>query len=219
MSTTVQQIIESAIARSTANDAGKLTVDGELIPHLNRKYQSIFARMGMQGGDNFIAKTSLTFAGSPPSVALPTDIADIVRFETATGARTYLVPVRDKDRTWVIAPAVYRQGNTVVSRGLTGDPIATDTWTLFYKDAPTTLSALASTLDARFPVRFENALVVDLALYMSIKDENRDPNRIAALQRELDTENMLIDVLLGVSDTAQSTPHSIQGPAAKAGAQ
>jgi hypothetical protein len=216
MATTVQQIIESAIARSTANDPGKLTVDGELIPHLNRKYQSIFARMALVGGDNLLAKTTLTFAGSPPSVTLPTDIVDIVRFELSGGGRTYLIPVRDKDRTWVLAPAVYRQGNAVVSRAASGDAIAGDIWTLFYKDAPTTLSALATTLDVRYPVRYENALVVDLALYMAIKDENRAPDRVAALQREVDAENALVDALIGGSDSAQSTPHPIQGAAAKA---
>jgi hypothetical protein len=214
MATTVQQIIESAIARSTANDPGKLTVDGELIPHLNRKYQSIVARMAQQGGDNWLAKTTVTFAGAPPSVTLPTDIVDIERIETAIGGRTYLIPVRDKDRTWVLAPAVYRQGNTLVSRAATGDPLAADVWTLFYKDAPTTLSALSTTLDARYPVRYENVLVVDLALYMAVKDENRNPERIAALQRELDAENALIIELIGGSDSAQSTPHPIQGRAA-----
>ncbi len=220
MSTTAQQIIESAIARSSANDSGKLTVDGEMIAHLNRKYQSIMARMAMLGGDNIVAKQSVTFAGAPASFTLPTDIIDIVRLETSTGGRTYLIPVRDKDRSWVIAPAVFRQGNTIVSRGANGDPAAGDTWTLFYKDAPATISALNSTLDARFPVRFENALVVDLALYMAVKDENRDGSRIQALQTELVTENRLIDGLLGGSDSAQSTPHPIQGQAAaQAGAQ
>lgn len=216
MATTVQQLIESAIARSTANDPGKLTVDGELIPLLNRKYQSIFARMSLQGGDNLLAKTTLTWASSPPTVALPTDIVDIVRIQTAAGGRTYMVPVRDIDRTWVIAPAFFRQGNSLVSRNLTGDPIAGDVYTLYYKDAPATLSALATSLDARFPVRFENALVVELALYMAIKDENRTPERIGALQRELETENALVGAIIGDSDSAQSTPHPIQGAAAKA---
>ncbi|MDB4876465.1 MAG: hypothetical protein JWM41_2911 [Gemmatimonadetes bacterium] len=214
MATTLQQIIESGIARSTANDPGKLTVDGELIPLVNRKYQSIFARMSLQGGDNLLAKTTLTFASSPPFVTLPTDIVDIIRFELAGGGRTYLVPVRDKDRTWVLAPAVYRQGNTIVSLARAGDPAAGDVWTLFYKDAPATLSALASTLDTRYPVRYENALVVEVALYMAVKDENRSPERIVALQRELDTENKMIDLLIGGSDSAESTPHPTAGSAA-----
>lgn len=216
MSTTVQQIIESAVARSTANDPGKLTVDGELIPKLNRRYQSIFARMALVGGDNLVAKTTLTFASSPPSVTLPTDIVDIVRLETNAGARTYLVPIRDKDRTWVMAPAVFRQGNSIVSLARSGDPIAGDTWTLFYKDAPATLSALSSTLDTRYPVRYEDALVIDLALYMAVKDENRDAQRIGALQNELTDELKMVYALIGGSDSAQSTPHPIQGPAAQA---
>lgn len=219
MTTTCQQIFESGLARSTANDAGKLSVDGEMIPHINRKYQSLCARMALAGGDNWTAKTTGTFASSPPAFTLPTNPIDIVRMETSSGGRTYLVPIRDKDRTWVASPAAYRLGDSIVSLARAGmspaDPVATDTWTVYYKDVPATLTALGTALDSRFPVRFEMALILDVALYMSIKDENRDPTRIAALQKELDTENAMIEAIIAGSDSASSSPHPVQGTASQ----
>jgi hypothetical protein len=180
---TAQQLIEAAYARSTANDAGKLAGDGELLGHLNRKYQALYAIYASLSGDNAITKTAIVFAGGPPAAApLPTDIIDIVRVEKADGSRAYLIPASEKDRSWHLAPAMFRQGNSLVSRNQAGDPIAADSYNLFHIDSPATLAALATAIDARFPVRFEDLLVLDLAVYLSVKDEGRNADRIRSVE-------------------------------------
>jgi hypothetical protein len=205
MATLAQSIIEAAFAASTASDSGKLAVDGEMILHLNRKYQSMHAMMGRYQRANALAKTTLTFAGSPPSAALPTDIIDVVRVELASdGTRVYIVPVEEKDRTYNLASqsCAFRQGNTLVSVGRAGDPVAGTVWNLFHMDAPATLSALSSTLDPRFPVRFEMVLVLDLAIYLSVKDEGRSPAAFQALKAEYQDEYETFKELIGASNTA-----------------
>lgn len=204
---TAQQLIEAAYARSTANDAGKLASDGELLGHLNRKYQSLYAIMGMRSGDNAIAKVALNFAGGPPAfAALPADIIDLVRVEKNDGSRAYLIPANEKDRSWHLAPAMYRQGNSLVSRGQAGDPVAGDTYQLLHIDAPAGLNALATATDARFPVRFEDLLVLDLAVYLSVKDEGRNQSEYEALKQERDRALEMFVALTQHSNSAKERP-------------
>lgn len=217
MATTAQAIIEAGFARSTASDAGKLSVDGEMLAHLNRKFQNLFARYSVTSGDNAAAKSTLTWAGSPATVALPTDIVDIIKVETGAGARTYEIPIAERDRTNHLAPSFFRLGNSLMSRnagagvyGAAADPIAGDVYAIYYKDAPATISALSSTLDARFPVRFEMLLIIDLALYFSVKDEGRQPGPMQAIRDELSREEASFALLIGESNTAKES--TIQQP-------
>lgn len=212
--TSVQAVFEAALARSTANDGGKLVVDGEMIAHLNRFYQQRHALMAVFMPDNAAVSATQTFATSGPRVtsALPggstglTPI-DIIKIEAlsisgaSAGARVYMTPIRDKDRIWNLTPAVYREGNSLVSCGRPGDPVNGSTATMFYVDPPAVLSALSSTLDPRYPVRFEMGLILNSALYMAIKDEERNPAHIAGLQAELDADNKTFLKLIGASDT------------------
>lgn len=205
--TTAQSIIESSYARSTANDAGKLASDGELLLLLNRKYQSLYAIMAVNGGDNALVKAALTFAAGPPiTVTIPTDSIDLVRFEKADETRAYIIPANEKDRSWHFAPAVFRVGNTLVSRGLTGDPAAADIYNLYHLDAPTALTALSTTLDARFPVRYEDILVLDLAIYLSVKDEGRNPQEFTALKTEYADAISMFNRLVVGSNSAKESP-------------
>jgi hypothetical protein len=183
-----------------------------MLAHLNRKYQSTFARYSIKSGDNAVARMPLTWAGTPALVSLPVDIVDIVKIETAAGARTYLIPVQERDRTWHLAPAYFRQGNSLASRGAAAgvygaaaDPVATDVYTLWYKDAPAAITGLSSVLDVRFPVRFEGILIADLALYLSVKDEGRSPTQMQAIRDELAREEAAFALLIGESNTAKES--------------
>lgn len=219
MATTAQQIFESAVARSTVSDPGKLVQDGELIIYLNRRFQSLFAQQGLLQKENTLAKTTGTFAGAPPSFTLPVDIVNVVRVEKSDGTRVYLIKVEEKDRTTRLAPAAFRQGNSIVSCASTvggvSDPIATDVWNVYYNDAPATLSALSSTLDTRFPVRFENILVTDLAIYCETKSEQPSATRLQQLNEELGAELKAFGLLLGGSNTARQTSNADRVPGAR----
>lgn len=206
MPSTAQALIEAGYARSTANDAGKLASDGELLLHVNRKYQSLYAIMALAGGDNALAKTTLVLAGSPPSVALPADIIDIKRLEQLLGGKAYLVPADEKDRSWHLAPAFYRQGNSLVSLARSGDLAAGQSVVVYHLDSPVALTTLASVTDARFPTRYEDILVLDLAIYLSTKDENRSETEYKQLKDELADAMKMFNALVRGSNTAKDRP-------------
>jgi hypothetical protein len=196
----VQDFIEAAYASSTANDPGKLSVDLELINHINRTFQLRYALWSKAVGDTASdTPLVLTFSGTPPTVSLPTDLIGIDRFEIA-GTKGYLIPIAEKERGWHLAPSIYRQGLSLVSRGQTGDPVNGTVMTLWIDDTPATLSSLSSVIDIRFPVRFHNLLILDLALYLDSKDEGRDPAEHQKLLDAYQGDQAMFESILSITD-------------------
>lgn len=208
MATTVQQIIEAAYARSTANDPGKLAQDAELIGQLDRTYQRLYAELAVASGDNALSKVTLTLTGSPANAILPTDVIDLVRVESVSGGKINLIPAYEKDRPWHLSPAVYRQGTSVISRGNAGDPLSGSSIVALVLDAPTSLTTLASVLDTRWPHRFDSLLILDLALYLSDKDVGRSPADYVNLRTDLKDELAAFASLLENTNSAKETPHA-----------
>ena len=204
--TTAQQIIEAGYLRSTLNDPGKLAIDAELIAYLNRRYQLRFALLAAASGDNMLASALLNLAGSPAAAALPADIIDIIRVKNAAGATVHVIPADESERSWHVAPCVFRQGLSLVSRMKTGDPGVGSTLTLFHLDAPAALTALASALDARYPARWENLLINDIAVYLSVKDDGRDENEYKQLELEVEKDERAFNLLVYGSATAKERP-------------
>lgn len=208
MTTSVQQILEAAYSHSTANDPGKLATDLELIGELDRTYQRLYAELAIASGDNALSASALTLAGSPASATLPTDVIDVLRVEKATdGSKVYLIPASEKDRAWHLSPAVYRQGTTLVSRNRAGDPVSGQVLSAYVLDAPAALTTLSDTLDPRWPHRLDSLLVLDLALYLSDKDVDRNPQDYTALRTEYRDELAAFASLVGNSNSAKETPH------------
>jgi hypothetical protein len=195
----VQDIVEAAYAASTANDPGKLALDNELYNHLNRSFQLRYAQWTQPAGDAAHTQISLTFSGTPASVTLPTDIIEIDRVEI-NGTKGYVIPVHEKERGWNLAPAMYRQGLSLISRNKVGDPVNGTPITLWIDDAPATLSSLSSVIDIRFPVRFHKLLILDLALYLDTKDEGRDPAEHQKLMDQYEHEEAMFGAVLSITD-------------------
>lgn len=173
--TLCQDFIEAALSRSSANDAGKLATDSELVNHCSRVFARLFSLFARARPEKAQSIATATLTGTPPSCALPQDLIDLRRVELSDGTKVHLIPATEKDRSWHIAPSVYQVGNTLTSRNKPGDPVAGVTLSLFVLDQPAALAALASTIDVRFPVR-HHQLVIDLvALYLDTKDTGRDP--------------------------------------------
>ena len=185
MSTTVQDILEGAYNRNSSNDPGKLAVDGELVAHLHRVFQRVFALMARARPDQFSTTAFLTLAGATPQATLPASIIDILNVLTVLGAKVNVIPITEQFRTWHLAPAVYRRGQALVSRNKSGDPAAGNVLTLIHLDAPATLAALADVLDARYPARHYQLLIDLCANYLGTKDAGRSPADRAALGQEL----------------------------------
>lgn len=206
MSTTVQQIIEAAYSRSTANDPGKLATDGELLGVGNRIYHALFALAAAAAPERYMSKTTCVLSGSPAIGTLSAEVIDVRRVQRASGAKVNVIPVEEIDRLWHLAPAVYRQGGSLVSRGQTGDPGA-ETLTVWQLDAPTSWAATADTLDARFPTRHVELIIVELAIYLATKDEGRNAQEFAALKNYRDMQLEAFFRLSGLSMTALQSPH------------
>lgn len=204
--TTAQDVIEAGYARSTLNDPGKLAGDLELINFLNRRYQLRFALLASASGDDMLASTALYFAGAPPFSTLPADIIDLIRLQDAGGGKVHIIPVDERDRSWHIAPAVHRQGLTIVSRNKTGDPGPGSSLVLYYLDAPTPLVGLASALDARYPARWEGLLINDVAVYLSIKDDGRVETEYKQLMADVAGDERAFNLLVYGSATAKERP-------------
>lgn len=209
--TTSQQIVERGAARSTQNDLGKLAkATAELLPYVNSVFQRLYALWAVADPEAAGSLATLVLAGSPPSVTLPTDVIDVRRVDVTgtVSGEVNLVPVTERDRRWHLAPRVYRRGASIVSNAGTGDPAAGDTLTLQVLDAPATLSALASVIDARFPVRFHTLLELMVAVYLAVKDDGRDPAHYRELMAQLDMELRGFAALTGVSLTALRAVHA-----------
>lgn len=207
---TAQALIEAAYSRSTANDPGKLATDGELLGVLNRVYQLYYAlkAVSMPGAHTTSSNVVLAaFIGAIPAEAIDIRRAEGTGGGVTAGAKVNIIPVEEKDRSWHLAPAMYRQGNSLISRQGAGDPLATDTIKLFYIDAPAALAALATATDARWPSRFDELLIVELAMYLSTKDAKRDPAEFTKLSSYRLAQVQAFFQLCGLSMTALQSPH------------
>lgn len=210
MPASAQQLIEAAYSRSTANDPGKLATDGELLGVANRIYQLLYALKAVSAPEQHTTSGNIVLASSIG--AIPVDTIDIRLVEgvsgvVSAGTKINVIPVEEKHRTWHLAPRMYRQGNSLISLAGSGDPGAADTVKLFYIDAPATLSALSTTLDVRYPVRFEELIIVELAMYLSTKDANRDAAEFGKLSSYRNMQLEAFFRLCGLSMTALQTPH------------
>lgn len=181
MTTTAQQIIEAAYARSTANDPGKLATDDELLGQLARTYAGLYALGARQRPDEFATVQSLVLISGDAHVDLPADLIEVRRIANAAKATVHLIPAAEITRLWHIAPSVYRTGGTLYSRGKAGDPLAGDTLTAWLLLAGVVISSLTTALDVAFPTRHVPILINDLALYLDAKDEDRDPQQFHKL--------------------------------------
>lgn len=171
--TLAQAWLEAAWNRSASNDAGKLAVDAELLDHLNRLYQRFYALFAKARPDEAGSQTTVLLVGTPATATLAADLIAISAARNGLGAKVHLIPASEAERLWHMAPAVLRRGNTLVSRGLAGDPLVGDVLTVEQLDAPPALTALGSVVDARFPTRHHQLVIDGLALYLDTKDDGR----------------------------------------------
>lgn len=206
--TTVQELVEGAYARSASNDPGKLATEGELVTVANRMYQLVYAIMAAAAPERFTSRAVLAaMVGAPAATALSVDIIDVRRVQRASGAKVNVIPLEEVDRLWHSAPAVYRLSGALVSRGRTDDPVAGEVLHVFQLDAPAGLVNIASVLDARFPVRHIGLLIDEMAMYLSTKDEERNPTEFAKLKTARDLQWETMFQLSGLSMTAMTSPH------------
>ncbi len=208
MPSTVQTIIELATVASTANDAGKLATDAELIAVLDRHYQAYAALMALSAPERWVATAAIAWSGTPATFALPADLIDIRHVETSGGAEIRIVPVEERRKSWHTAPAAFRQSGSLVSRAQAGDPVNGESGTLWYLDAPTALSALGNSLDSRWPVRHDPLLIGELAVYLANKDQDRSAEDRKQATASRDSALAFFQAEFRLTHHATESPHN-----------
>ena len=206
--TLVSTIVSGAYLRSTTFDAGKLALDDELIEHLNRIYQRVWPLIARARPDQYGASATLAMSGVPASATLPASIIDLLGVLDADDTTVNVIPANDRQRTWNLAPCVYRVGVTLKSRNQSGDPVGGDTLTLSYLDQPTALTALTDETDARWPVRHDQLLVDYLATYLAVKDGGMKDGDRAALKSELQQDVTALAYEYGIAPSALNWLHA-----------
>jgi hypothetical protein len=203
--TTVQQVIEAGYLRSSRNAPGKTAVDAELIGFINRIYATYYLLMAKASPDRFRSELSVVLVGAPPSAAIPATVRDIIAAELA-GAEVSIIPREEIARSWHLAPCLVWIGSVVRSRALTGDPVAGDTITLLVLLGATALAALADVLDPRFTDEYLELLILEVAVYLGIKDANRDADEHKTLVVERSAAQTTFLRLNGYSTSAVRSP-------------
>ena len=183
MATTVQDIVVAALARSAKNRPGYLATNStELTGSVYRVLRGFFAA-GARINPTFYGKTAsvaLTAGGWPR----PADCEAVFRIETPATPPVEVVVVPYDDRAAETSkPALYRLGQVYFSAGNSLDPTVGNL-TFWYSKQPGVLAGLTDTLDPLWPETFNNALIIDLAMYLAIKDGRADEAQVLQPERD-----------------------------------
>ncbi len=219
MATQVQVILDAAIAGSLANDGGRSDLASnvsELIAVLDRKLKQVYAHAGMPSdaggmgaGDYFATSASVALGASP--VALPT-AAFRHTFVDALGRRVTVVTQADLDDDVAeMPPAVLIRQDKVQTAGRAGDPLSTDTLTVWYTPLPGTLTLgthyVGATTVTDPTTSFWPSWVGDpfliawLERYLAKKAGDRDADELQAINQDLQDTALLLGTLIGIEAT------------------
>ena len=188
---TVQQIIDAAYARSKDAQQG-VDADqaGELLPLIEDRL-GIFFQLGARVNPEFFA-TSKEVAPTGSYWQRPSDAEMIYWVEDSSGEEVVRVP-RDDQQAEPAALCLYRLGQryypvTQVARSPSG------TLTFLYAKKPDSLTGLSSTIDPLWPAGHETLLVLEVAMYIALKDRRQEDAQFLQAQRDRQQERFIMHV-------------------------
>lgn len=169
---TGNDIVVAAFARSARNQASDLATRGvELLSALNRSLRGMYAIAARVNPEYVGAIVPVT--GIAGVFARPANAESVFWLESAAGAPVAIVPPAERDAEAGL-PSVYRLGRSYVTVGRALDPALTATLNFYVALRPVEQVSLAAALPATFDDAYENILILDLALYLAIKDSRMD---------------------------------------------
>lgn len=167
MITTAQDIIEAAYAKSAKNRPGTIANESvELVGLVNRAMQGLYS-FAARINPTFFAEEQLldpTASGWPR----PGAAEMVYRIEKTDGAEVKVVPFNDR-RIAHPKPAVYAFAQHYRSAGNANDPTS-EQLRFFYGRAPNPVANIPDPLDGQWQERFNELLVLEVAIYLGIKD-------------------------------------------------
>lgn len=176
---TIQDAIQAAIGRNRKTQPDIQQKGPEMLGHYNRAMGALFSVAARINPGFYGEITTLTATGG--AWQAPANAERVHRLETSAGARVHVVDVNDPEPDPNV-PCVtdwgraYRPANSA-SSGL-------GAITCYFSRTPVPAGSLGSNVDGGFPPQFYDLLVLELAVYLALKDERYSENN--ALVRERD---------------------------------
>lgn len=184
---TPTEIFTAAYGKSRKNQPGITATATELLTSFKRVYP-LFWTIGARVNPTFFGKrTAVFFDGLTTSGwPRPTDAEAIYMIEDSSGEKVAIVPFEERDADpWT--PAVYEWGQIFYSAGNSLDPTeesGVTELTFWYSKKPDTVADADTELEALWPDSFDELLVLEIAIILSLKDDRGA--EIAELRQERD---------------------------------
>src|SRR5690606_33950928 len=171
VTTTPQDIIEAAYAKSKFNIPGTIASDSELLELVGRSLRGLYS-FAARINPYFFGKTQdVTF--SAPGWDMPDDAEHIFRIESAGGsgpnvpAGTQVWIVRFEDpKANGPTPSVYFFGGVFQPAGNPPDPNTATHLRFYYSKRPDMPTSLSSPLDPLWREQFNELLILEVAIYL-----------------------------------------------------
>ena len=168
VTTTPEQILAWAYAKSTKNKPGSIASEsGELLQVVTRAMRGLFAFAARINPTFFAESAAVAFLS--PGWARPQTAEVVFRIEDATFVEVAVVPF-DQRKAEPGMPAVYSYGQVYRPASAAAPNPQAGSLTFFYAKRPTDPATLQSVLDPLWTEQFNELLVLEVAIYLALKD-------------------------------------------------
>lgn len=177
---TPQDVLTAAYAKSKKNQPGKIANEAfELLGVVNRAMMAFFIYAARVNPYYYMGKKTVSFAdGGWPAPVLSEALFLIEK----SGSEVIVVPIEDKKAETARA-AVYRDGQVYYGAGNTLDPSSGDLDFIFSR-TPVNAANLGATIDEAFPVSYQELPVLEVSIYLAIKDSRDDEAKLLVGERD-----------------------------------
>lgn len=173
VTTTPQQLITAAYAKSSKNQPGKIATEStELLAIVNRMFRGYYAFAARVNPLLFGTKTTVAF--SSPGWPRP-DTAELVfRIEkNSDHTEVVVVPYEDRDAEAGL-PAVYRLGGVYIPASANAPNPQSGSLDIFASKRSTDAGTLGTPVDATWIEAYNELPTLDIAIYLATKDGRQE---------------------------------------------
>lgn len=184
MAATVQTIVDGGVAHSTVSDPNRLYTTAEIVRVVNDYQRKYMARANALNPHRFKSASLLAAPGAGLPWTITVLFSDLVHLEKSDGTEVRIVDEQDSKSE--VPPRVRVEArNLLFTIGDSADPDpVSDQLKLWYAPIPVELTSLASNLDDRFPEQYNRILMLEVAMYLALKDGRIE--EAASFQGQLD---------------------------------
>lgn len=204
---TVDDILVAAVARSRQNEPSDLATFGtELLAVVNRSLAALYAVAARLNPEYVGAIVTVTPSGG--AWARPALAESVWRVETLAGATVAVLPPDDRAADPGV-PAIYRLGRSYFPAGRANDP--SGDLRFYCAMRPAALTATSDPLPASWDRAYNDCLILDVAIYLALKDGRQD--ELPRLQAEREAWEALYRQFLAHESVALRRRFGVPGAA------